>query len=238
MELKSHQPTGKETKQRRVSRADTIYQQIKEEIFNFQLLPGDKFSENEVAERMQASRTPVREALYRLQREGYVNVLFRSGWQVRPFDFETIEDLYDIRIILELAAIKKLCELDTVPTLLNELRAIWIIPESERMDDFPQLSKLDERFHETLVEATGNVEMARMHHDVTERIRVVRRLDFTKEARVEATYNEHAAILRAILQRRGNQAQLLMKTHIEESKAEVRKITLHMIHEARRQLPR
>ena len=60
--------------------AERIYGRLKEEIFNFHLLPGDRFSENEVAERMAASRTPVREALYRLQREGYVDVLYRSGW--------------------------------------------------------------------------------------------------------------------------------------------------------------
>jgi DNA-binding GntR family transcriptional regulator len=83
------------------------------------------------------------------------------------------------------------------------------------------------------VAATGNTEMARIHHDITERIRIIRRLDFTKDARIEATYQEHAKILRAILQRKIDHAQMLIKSHIEESKAEVRKITLHMLHTAR-----
>ena len=61
----------------------------------------------------------------------------------------------------------------------------------------------------------------------------VGRLDFTKPFRVEATYNEHAKILGLIIQRRADQAQSLLKSHIEESKAEVRKITLHMLHTAR-----
>jgi DNA-binding GntR family transcriptional regulator len=92
---------------------------------------------------------------------------------------------------------------------------------------------LDERFHEQLVEATGNTEMARIHHDITERLRIVRRIDFTKRPRIEATYQEHGKILRTIIKRRGDDAQLLLRTHIEESKAEVRKITLHMLFEAR-----
>jgi DNA-binding GntR family transcriptional regulator len=214
--------------------ADRIYNQLKQDIFEFRLLPGDRFSDNEIAERVQASRTPVREALFRLQREGYVDVLYRSGWQIRPFDFKSFEDLYDVRIIIETAAVKRLCEMEVPPATLNDLKQIWLVPAGERLSDGATVSQLDERFHEMLVEGTGNVEMAQMHHAVTERIRIIRRLDFTKPPRIDATYTEHGKILRAVLQRRADQGQLLLKTHIEESKAEVRKITVHMLHTARR----
>lgn len=214
--------------------ADRIYNQLKQDIFEFRLLPGDRFSENEIAERVQASRTPVREALFRLQREGYVDVLYRSGWQIRPFDFKAFEDLYDVRIIIETAAVKRLCEMESPPATLNDLKQIWLVSASERLSDGATVSQLDERFHEMLVEATGNLEMAQIHHAVTERIRIIRRLDFTKPPRIDATYTEHGKILRAVLQRRADQGQLLLKTHIEESKAEVRKITVHMLHTARR----
>ena len=80
--------------------AERIHEALKQEIFHFRLLPGDRFSETEVAQRMGVSRTPVREALFRLQREGYVEVLYRSGWRVRPFNFEYFEDLYDVRTTL------------------------------------------------------------------------------------------------------------------------------------------
>lgn len=216
--------------------AERIYTRLKQEIFEFRLLPGDRFSENEVAERMEASRTPVREALYRLQRDGYVDVLYRSGWQVKPFDFRFFEEIYDIRIILELAAVKKLCEQETRSPLLEDLKRIWLVPPAERLSDSHTVSLLDERFHEMLVEATGNGEMAKMHHGITERIRIIRRLDFTKAPRIAATYIEHGKILRAILERRADQAQLLLKSHIEESKSEVQKITLHMLHTARNPL--
>ena len=74
---------------------DGIYQRLREDISESRRLPGDRFSEGGVAGRMAASRTPVRQALYRLEREGYLEVHFRSGWQVRPFDFERFEALYD-----------------------------------------------------------------------------------------------------------------------------------------------
>ena len=75
-----------------------------------------------------------------------------------------------------------------------------------------------------------------MHRDLTERIRIVRRLDFTRADRIEATYVEHTKILRAVIQRKADQAWLLLRTHIEQSKTEVRKITLHQLHEARQRI--
>ncbi len=222
-------------KERPENLAERIYGQLKDDIFEFRLLPGDRFSEGEVAERMAASRTPVRQALYRLEREGYLEVYFRSGWQVKPFDFAHFEELYDVRIVLEQAAVKRLCDRETeqMPALLSELKRIWMVAPEQRLEDGRDVSRLDERFHCQLVEATGNREMARLHGEVSEKIRIIRRLDFTQTPRVEATYDEHARILGAILSRRCEEAQLLLKAHIEVSKAEVRKITLHMLHSAR-----
>ncbi|TQI79632.1 DNA-binding GntR family transcriptional regulator [Serratia fonticola] len=215
--------------------AERIYLQLKNDIFDFLLLPGDRFSENDIALRMDASRTPVRQALFRLEREGYLDVHFRSGWQVRPFDFAYFEELYELRIVLEREAVRRLCTRPTeaLQRQLKALKSFWI--EAPRLEDGKAVSLHDEQFHMALVAAVGNGEMARIHRDITEKIRIIRRLDFTKGERVDATYNEHAAILRAILQHQTEEAQTLLSNHIAVSKAEVRKITLHMLHQARLQ---
>lgn len=212
--------------------AEKAYELIKSDIFDFRLLPGDRFTESGIAERMHISRTPVREALHKLEKEGYIQVASRSGWNVRPFDFAFFENLYDVRLILELAAVHKLCDREPSPDL-KELKEIWLVAPARRIRDMKTIAQLDERFHEALVAATGNPEMTRLHRDVTERIRIIRRLDFTQSRRIDATYDEHAQILRHILGRRRNQAEILVRAHIESSKAEVRKITLHMLHQAR-----
>jgi DNA-binding GntR family transcriptional regulator len=77
--------------------------------------------------------------------------------------------------------------------------------------------------------------MARVHREITDRIRIVRRLDFTKPARIAATYDEHARILGAITRRRAEEALRLLRAHVEQSKLEVRHITLDMLYRARRQ---
>jgi DNA-binding GntR family transcriptional regulator len=218
--------------ERRENLTERIYREVKQQIFGFQLLPGDRFTETEIALSTSASRTPVREALNRLQREGFVEVSFRSGWQVRPLDFEQFEQLYDVRIVLELAAVQCLCEMEPAPDL-KVLEQIWLVPPERRLAGGSTLHELEEAFHSQLMEATGNTEMVRIHHEVSERLRLVRRFDLTRQQRIDATYAEHAQILRSLLARECETAQQLLRTHIEESKAEVRKITLHMIFEAR-----
>ena len=217
------------------SRADEVYEQLKRDVSEFKLVPGDRFTETEISERLGVSRTPVRQALFKLQQEGFVEVLFRSGWRVLPFDFNQFEELYDLRMVLETTAAHRLCDaaLKVDNTLLEALAAIWLVSPEQRSSDTVQVAQWDEAFHCALVAAAGNAEMARVHRDVTERIRIIRRLDFTKQARIDATYDEHAKILKAIQRKRGDQAAMLLRAHIETSQAEVRKITLHQVHLAR-----
>ena len=219
----------------RRSRADDVYAQLKRDVAEFTLVSGDRFTENELCGRLGVSRTPVRQALFRLQQEGFVEVQFRSGWRVLPFDFDQFEQLYDLRMVLETTAAQRLCadgkRVDRA--LLVHLTAIWLVAPAERSADTLQVAQWDEAFHCSLVAAAGNGEMARVHRDLTDRIRIIRRLDFTKQARIDATYEEHAKILKAIQRRRGDEAALLLRAHIATSQAEVRKITLHQVHLAR-----
>jgi DNA-binding GntR family transcriptional regulator len=215
-----------------LSLAETAYARIKTSIFDFELLPGDRFSETEVAERLKMSRTPVRDALYRLEREGYLQVHLRVGWSVRPYDFQQLEDFYDLRLILEEASVARLCDLPERPGL-DALRSVWVVPAEHQLTNPDDVSTLDEAFHMQLVGMAGNAEVARCHHEVTERIRIIRRLDFTQPHRIHATYDEHTQILRAVIRRRADEANRLLRSHIETSKAEVRKITLHRLYVAR-----
>jgi len=214
--------------------AEHVYARLKQDMHDFLIIPGDRLSEAEIGLRLGVSRTPVREALSRLRSEGFLDVEAKSGWFVKPLDFGRLDDLYDLRLTLELASVARLIARGTQGNAeLEQLRADWLVPVSERLNDARAVGVLDEAFHASLVRAAGNAELTRVHWDVTERIRIVRRLDFTREDRVAATYAEHGKILRAILQSKVDQAQLLLRAHIEQSKIEVRKITLSTLFEAR-----
>ena len=218
--------------------ANSVYEQLRAELFDFRLLPGDRFSETEVAERTGTSRTPVRQALYRLHREGFLRVRPRSGWEVKPLNFEQLDALYELRILLEEASVKRLADLSSerLNAALAALEERWLVAPRMRSASVSDVAAWDEDFHCSLVSAAGNAEFVRVHWDVTERIRIVRRLDFTKAARIRATYEEHASILRALRQRSFEDAARQLRVHIALSQVAARKITLHKLQSARQSL--
>ncbi len=219
--------------------ADEAYERIRYAIFNFLLLPGDRFTEQQLCDRLNVSRTPIRQALFRLQQEGHVEVLFRNGWRVLPLDFKLFDALYDFRILIETEAAERLCEgkilgdLQASRQVLDDLAKIWLVPKAKRLYDAQKVSALDEAFHCAMVQATGNPVIQSTHQEITERIRVIRKLDFTRQPRIDATYDEHSQILKAILNKRTDEARRLIRAHIEASQIEVRKITLHQLQLAR-----
>ena len=177
------------------------------------------------------SRTPVRAALYRLKHEGYFEVQFRSGWSVKPFDFVRFDELYDLRAMLEITAVERLCQMGEPP--LETLANIWLRPPELRENDPKVVAQLDEDFHCMLVDAAGNREMTRVNAEVTEKIRVLRRFGFLTQERIDTTYEEHSKLLKLIQNHRGPEALILLRAHIVHNKMEARKITIHMLHEAR-----
>jgi DNA-binding GntR family transcriptional regulator len=214
--------------------AEQVYQQLKSDIFNFRLFPGDRFSETGIARHYGVSRTPMRDGLFRLQREGYLEVGFRRGWKVCPINFDQLDQLYDLRIVLEAAAVERVgAGGELAHATLEALKAVWCVAPELRENDPAKMSGMDENFHRQLVAATGNAEMLRVHNEVTERIRIVRRLDFLKPHRTSATYDEHSTMLNLIERNRLTEAIILLRAHITQSKLEVRKITLSMLAAAR-----
>ena len=216
-----------------ISLAASAYTQLKKALDNFHFVPGDRFSENEVSALLGMSRTPIREALVRLQREGYISVMPKLGWLVNSIDFHVFEQLYDVRSVLECAAIDLLGAAPDLAPRLAPLCALWCVDRGERLAACAEVSQMDEAFHMALVQASGNLEMARIHCDLTERIRVVRRLEFTRNYRIDAAYDEHAQILRTLLTRDTLQTKALLQKHIAVSRDEVKKITLHTLQAAR-----
>ena len=216
------------------SLAEHAYAEIKQKIFNFEMMPGDLISEGNLAKLVNVSRTPLRQALQQLQHGGFIKAIPKIGWQVAPLDFDKLDELYDFRILIESNAVKALCNSNRDNQIFKDLQKIWLVPKSKRSFNTLEVGILDEQFHTSLVKASGNEEMLKTHSEITERIKIVRRLDFTKAARISNTYDEHGQIIKAILAGRSGEAQRLLKAHIEQSKIEVRKITLGMLQDARK----
>jgi len=223
---------------RSASRAEHVYFSLRDDIFEMRLLPGDRVTEGSIAERFDVSRTPAREALQRLQSDGLMQGYVRGGWEVVPIDFKRFDDLYEMRKLIETFAISKLVREATplsgvVLQMLDELEGVWNVPLSRRVRDGRQVAALDEAFHHALVCAAGNEELTNSMQRVTDRIRVVRRLDFVYGNCIDVTYDEHVAILDAVRRCEAERSAALIARHIQGSHAEVRSLTVHRLQSAR-----
>ena len=209
--------------------AQDAYARLKQDIFDFRMPPGQRYSEHALAAQLQISRTPLRLALHVLAHEGFLqHVGGHSTWQVRPLDLDYYEDLYAFRIEIEALAVRRLCAAPA-PVDLSEAKAFWRVAASARVLEGATVAREDEALHRTLVRLAGNREMLRSFDDLTDRIRIIRRLDFVSPVRIVAAYEEHRAILRALEAQNGAEAERLVRQHIETSRAEIRRITLHHI---------
>jgi len=144
-----------------LAEAEKAYHQIRGRILDGVYPPGHALSERNLASDLGLGRTPVREALVRLQMEGHVAVEARRGNVVRVWTAEEIRDRYDVRMAIESVAIRR------ISGRLSEAvrgRLFTICDQYERVfdqGDIPLCCRLDAQFHETLVLATGSKEIAR-----------------------------------------------------------------------------
>lgn len=221
-----------------LAHSERVYLQLRQEIYQFVLLPGDRFTEVDIARRLGCSRTPVREALLLLQNEGLVRRCLRNGWEVFPIDFDVYEDLYETRALIEMNSVRSLCSSPSPKVnrdVLVSLKAIWVVAPEAQLLECDNIASLDEQFHIALTEAAGNRELATILTNITNRIRIMRRLDFEYETRIAQTYKEHAELLDAIEQRDEERAVALISAHIKDAYKGASTITLRRLQGVRAQ---
>ena len=218
--------------------AQEIYVQLKTLIMGFELYPGSRVTETELAARFGVSRTPVREALQRLQLEGYLTVRPKQGCFIREIDIQEIDEHYQVRIALELCAVELACT-HMPDRALRELAREWdpaYQPSEEQ--DVESLSARDEGFHIALAEGSGNLVLADHLQRVNQSIHIIRRLDFTQDMRVDLTYKEHHAICQHLIRRDVVAAQQALTQHIRRSQMAAKTITLEQLSRARSRVRR
>ncbi len=204
------------------SASERIHASLKASLLDFRLKPGQKLTEAQLSADFKVSRTPVREALQRLVREGLIQALPREGYFVKAFDLDEIDRYYEVRIALETLGVELAAGVMR-PEVLAGLEAVWSKPLAAiDQVDADLMVRMDETFHETVAAESGNPVLLRFLREVNERIRIIRRLDFTQPGPVWKTYEDHAAILAHIKAGDAAGAVTRMRRHIEESRERTR----------------
>jgi DNA-binding GntR family transcriptional regulator len=213
-------PTGGRGSQQRIT--ERIYASLKASIVDFRVRPGEKLTEAQLGAGFGVSRTPVREALQRLTREGLLRTVAREGYFVRAFDLGELDKFYEVRIALEALAVE-LAVTAIEPAVLHELQAFWCRPPAQlQAIDADVLVLRDEAFHETIAAQSGNPLLLRFLRDINPRIRIIRRLDYTELPLIRKSFQGHAAVLSAMAVRDAGGAVAHMREHITESRNRTR----------------
>lgn len=196
---------------------ESVYLRLEEEILSGKLRRGEQLREIALAERLNASRTPVRGALHRLAEEGLVELCANKGATVIGITREDIEDIYEVRKRLEGLAARLATERmsDEEKESLKEtveLSEFYLT----RQDD-KQSGELDSEFHNIIFKASGSRHLCKILCDLHKNIKAYRRMSLSKSDRAKKSTDEHREILEAILSGNADEAERLTSVHIDNA---------------------
>lgn len=217
----------KDRKQKRRSSnlSSSIVTTLKEHIVHWHYPPEHRLTEDELCKTFDVSRSPVREALRVLVSDGFVKRLPNRGYVVKQYSIEEIEELYEVRLALELYTVERLATKGPLVQLaaeLDDLEHTWTELLRESSKNPEEFAILDTLFHDTLARAVGNKSLLRHLRTINERLTLFRMLDFENQERAERTCRQHLEIVKRIKAKDASGARAAMQGNIEEGRDNIR----------------
>lgn len=207
---------------RRPTLTEEAYQTIKRRIINLDLLPGMPFTEVQLAMELSLSKTPVREALGWLQREGLVELSVRSRYRVAPVTLKDVRDLFSLRLLLdgEAASLAASHMTDAAQLqALEELSQIGYDPRDHA--SIAQFLSVNTRFHTMIARAGGNNRLAAALEQVIDQMERLFHMGLALTSRAEENVREHQQLVRAIMRGDAEQARDVAIAHTRASQTMV-----------------
>ncbi len=193
-------------------RVEILYGQLKDRAIDFRIRPGERINEVALARELNASRTPLREALNRLVAEQLIEFQPGKGFFCRGLDASSVFDLYEMRMIVEEAAVRRACARASDSDLQGLREGPYADSRNYAGKSIRDVTRGDEAFHTAIAKLSGNREIARQLERINERIRFIRWIDMAE--RVQKTKHEHTLIMDAIQARDADKAVMHMRAHI------------------------
>jgi DNA-binding GntR family transcriptional regulator len=194
---------------------DVVFNTLRQAILRGELAPGERLMEIQLAERLGVSRTPIREAIRKLELEGLVLMIPRKGAEVAKISEKSLRDVLEVRRSLEELAIELACERITKEGI-NELEAAQAaFCEALKTNDTMEMAETDEHYHDIIYNATGNTRLVQILNNLREQMYRYR-LEYIKDAsKRQNLVIEHDHIIRAIKERRIDEARTAIRNHID-----------------------
>jgi DNA-binding GntR family transcriptional regulator len=196
---------------------EIVFESLREAIINGVLKPGERLMEVQLAEEMGVSRTPVREAIRKLELEGFVIMVARKGAYVAGISMKDVVDVFEIRAALEGLAASLAAERITDEEKEEMERLLVRKAACVEAGDYDSLTEIDTEFHELLYKASRNERLMQIISNLREQINRFRMVSLAFPGRGREALEEHKKMAEAIAERDAALAQALAQEHIENA---------------------
>ncbi|MEI3198941.1 MAG: GntR family transcriptional regulator [Lachnospiraceae bacterium] len=200
---------------------DVVFNTLRQAILRGELQPGERLMEIQLAQRLGVSRTPVREAIRKLELEGLVLMIPRRGAEVAEITRQDLEDVLEVRAALEELAVKDACEHITDEQLQDLKKAANEFKRSLEGTDLVACAEADIHFHEIIYAATNNKRLVQMLNNLREQMYRYRMENLKDKRTYRTLVEEHDAIRRALKKHDKEKAGAAINVHIENQRRSI-----------------
>ena len=207
--------------------SDQIFKYLFEKIQNGEVSLEDRFVEWRVAEELNASRTPVREAFQKLEHEGLFERLPQGGMRLKPLTVQAINQIFDLRGLLEPYAVSLACENISTEDIFDlkqiKAAALEIISSETFEKDYKikNLLRLNTEFHDIIYLSTKNPYLIQIVNNLKSIVLHMRSLGVREYSAWQKAWEEHDMLITYLESGNVEKASKLIKTHVENAKADV-----------------
>ena len=202
---------------------DVVFKTLRQGLLTGELKPGERLMEIHLANKLGVSRTPIREAIRKLELEGLVTMIPRRGAEVAQITEKSMKDVLEVRKVLDNLSVELACERITEEEKEQLKNACVDFEEAVKTGDFAMIAKTDVAFHDIIVAATRNIRLSQMVNNLAEqmyRYRFEYIKDSTQHARL---VQEHEEICKGIVEGDKEKALSAIEAHIDNQEIAVLK---------------
>ena len=202
---------------------DVVFKTLRQGILKGELEPGERLMEIQLAERLGVSRTPIREAIRKLELEGLVLMIPRKGAEVAKISENNLRDVLEVRRSLEELAIDLACQRMTEEELSELKKTEERFAKAIQTGEVMEIAQTDESYHEIIYNSTKNQKLVQILNNLREQMYRYR-LEYIKdEDKRQILLVEHDHIIKALSLRHVQEAKMAIREHIDNQEITILK---------------
>ena len=202
---------------------DVVFKTLRQGILTGELKPGERLMEIHLAKRLGVSRTPIREAIRKLELEGLVTMIPRRGAEVAKITAKNLRDVLEVRVALDELAVQLACERMLDEDIERLRKACEDFARVTGTKDATVISRADVALHDIIVESTGNIRLKQLVNNLAEQMYRYR-FEYIKDSVYhERLIEEHRELLESLENRDKERAAKAVRTHILNQEETIRR---------------